>query len=94
MAHLPECVSEESHGPTLLYPMQTGNAENLYEGMAITVSCEDPDSTQRELQALLQERGLYYSDDQIFNLRAEESSSRNVVTILNVFAYGFIIRFP
>ena len=91
VAHLPECVSEESHGPTLLYPMQTENAENLYEGMAITVSCEDPDSTQRELQALLQERGLYYSDDQIFNLRAEESSSRNVVTILNVFAYGFII---
>lgn len=90
VAQLPDCVSEESHGPILLYPMQAQTAEE-FDSVAIAVSCEDPDTTQEELQALLQERGLYYSDDQIANLRAAESSSRNIVTILNVFAYGFII---
>lgn len=90
VAQLPESVSEESHGPTLLYPMQTQHAED-FGSIAITVSCEDPDSTQKELQALMQERGLYYSDDQIINIRAEESNDRNIITILNVFAYGFII---
>lgn len=47
--------------------------------------------TAESLKEILLERGSYTGSGQVYDVREQESSSRNMVTIVNVFSYGFIV---
>ena len=49
-----------------------------------------PNDSESEMKKILDEVGLQYDDWSIYNAHEEANNARNVITIINVFAYGFI----
>ena len=47
--------------------------------------------TAESLEEILLEQGSYTGSGQVIDVRGQESSNRNLVTIINVFSYGFIV---
>ena len=50
---------------------------------------EDPNDSFNEMEKILEDESLYTGH--IYNVAKEVEDNRNVITIINVFAYGFII---
>lgn len=74
----------------LLYPFRALDAS--YDGeVTFAFTSDDHDATAEDMRKILLELGLYTSADQVFDVRGQETSNRNIVTIINVFSYGFIV---
>lgn len=81
----------DSGGMVLLYPMDRLPAVQAAEDYAfITSISRNHAETARNAEGILMEQGCYSGSAQVADMREEEESSRNVVTVINVFSYGFI----
>lgn len=85
---LPMGVTASDKMVDLLYPYSA--APEVHYTVARFCS-DDHEATATALKEILLARGCYSGSDQVLDIRHYESSDRNLVTIVNVFTYGFII---
>lgn len=87
---LPLGVStREGGGCILIYPYACAPDDDREISVCFTSSSHA--ETAESLKEILLERGSYTGSGQVYDVREQESSSRNMVTIVNVFSYGFIV---
>lgn len=87
---LPLGVStREGGGCILIYPYVCAPDDGREISACFTSSSHA--ETAESLEEILLERGSYTGSGQVYDVREQESSSRNMVTIVNVFSYGFIV---
>ena len=87
---LPLGVSErEGGGCILIYPYASAPDDGSETSVCFTSSSHG--ETAESLEEILLERGSYTGSGQVIDVRGQESSNRNLVTIINVFSYGFIV---
>lgn len=87
---LPLGVStREGGGCILIYPYACAPDDDREISVCFTSSSQA--ETAESLKEILLERGSYTGSGQVYDVREQESSSRNMVTIVNVFSYGFIV---
>ena len=87
---LPLGVSErEDGGCILIYPYASAPDDGSETSVCFTSSSHG--ETAESLEEILLERGSYTGSGQVIDVRGQESSNRNLVTIINVFSYGFIV---
>lgn len=74
----------------LIYPRRMLDPD---KGLADTCyfKASDYGEMMPALKAVLQSYGEAVDDDTFYDLRAQEESNRNIVLIINVFSYGFIV---
>ncbi|MBQ8814467.1 MAG: ABC transporter permease [Lachnospiraceae bacterium] len=89
---LPFCLSESEMGQiTLIYPISVyermeDTKSSAYGSVTYRVSSSDHSETEK---ALLEKQGDW--NGHIINYAAQIEEERSIVTVINVFAYGFII---
>ena len=82
----------ESENLTLIYPYHMLSEEEKAEYPPICYFvAADHDQMVDSVEEILTENGLLTTDDFFQDLLASEEDTRNLVTIINVFSYGFII---
>ena len=82
----------ESENLTLIYPYHMLSEEEKAEYPPICYfTAADHDQMVDSVEEILTENGLLTTDDFFQDLLASEEDTRNLVTIINVFSYGFII---
>lgn len=87
---LPLGVStREGGGCILIYPYACAPDDGREISVCFTSSSHA--ETAESLEEILLERGSYTGSGQVYDVREQESSDRNMVTIVNVFSYGFIV---
>ncbi len=87
---LPLGVSiREGGGCILIYPYACAPDDGREISVCFTSSSHA--ETAESLKEILLERGSYTGSGQVYDVREQESSDRNMVTIVNVFSYGFIV---
>lgn len=87
---LPLGVStREGGGCILIYPYACAPDDDREISVCFTSSSHA--ETAESMKEILLERGSYTGSGQVYDVREQESSSRNMVTIVNVFSYGFIV---
>lgn len=87
---LPLGVStREGGGCILIYPYACAPDDDREISVCFTSSSHA--ETAESLKEILLERGSYTGSGQVYDVREQESSSQNMVTIVNVFSYGFIV---
>ena len=87
---LPLGVStREGGGCILIYPYACAPDDDREISVCFTSSSHA--ETAESLKEILLERGSYTGSGQVYDVREQESSSRNMVPIVNVFSYGFIV---
>lgn len=87
---LPLGVStREGGGCILIYPYACAPDDGREISVCFTSSSHA--ETAESLREILLERGSYTGSGQVYDVREQESSDRNMVTIVNVFSYGFIV---
>lgn len=87
---LPQGVSErEDGGCILIYPYASAPGDWGETSVCFTSSSHA--ETAEALVKILLERGSYTGSGQVVDVREMESTNRNLVTIINVFSYGFIV---
>ena len=82
----------ETENLTLIYPYHMLSEEEKAEYPPICYfTAADHDQMVDSVEEILTENGLLTTDDFFQDLLASEEDTRNLVTIINVFSYGFII---
>ena len=79
----------EGGGCILIYPYASAPDDGSETSVCFTSSSHS--ETAESLEEILLERGSYTGSGQVIDVRGQESSNRNLVTIINVFSYGFIV---
>ena len=83
-------TGEGSDCMVLIYPRRMLDpAKNL--STACYFQASDYEKMMPALKKVLQSYGKSVDDSSFFDLRAQEESNRNIVLIINVFSYGFIV---
>lgn len=87
---VPMGTSEDSGMLVLVYPMSA-----LPEDFEPVIQCyfaaEDHEALVEEITEILQDHGLSSGEYSLQDQAAYEEADRNIITIVNVFSYGFII---
>ena len=84
----------DSNGMRIIYPISL--AERVFEDFNVSNSSyyymftsDNHSESYTELQTILSDNG--FNAKNLYNIAEEEESERNIVTIIRVFSYGFII---
>lgn len=83
---------EEPGDPTciLMYPYSAAPEGTLNSVVGYFTSSSHRE-TVADMEKLLLENGLYTGSGQVFDVQEAESADRNLIVIINVFSYGFIV---
>lgn len=86
-------VADLQSGLALLYPIgaQVPWGEMEQRSGMVCFRSSDHAATAESLKTILMDQGSYEGQRQVVDVREAEESNRNIVTIVNVFSYGFIV---
>ncbi len=87
---VPMGMSEDSGLLVLVYPM-SALPDEFESGMQCYFAAEDHEALVEEITGILRDHGLSTGEYNLQDQAAYEESDRNIITIVNVFSYGFII---
>lgn len=93
VSEAPLGVTDLQSGLALLYPIgaQVPWGEMEQRSSAVCFRSSDHAATAESLKTILMDQGSYEGQEQVVDIREAEESNRNIVTIVNVFSYGFIV---
>lgn len=92
---MPKTISESRGAGFVIFAPYTLN-KRLISGEAqdqevtFTFLSENPDASKKEMSAILKEMGIY-SGYSLYNVAEMQESNRNIILLVNVFSYGFIV---
>lgn len=85
----PAGVDIDTSYPALLYPYSVCNQDIGYG--TIHIVSDDHETMVENVKALLLAYGYSLDEDYYYDVHAQEQDSLNIITIINVFSYGFIV---
>lgn len=93
VSEAPLGVADLQRGLALLYPIgaQVPWGEMEQRSSMVCFRSSDHAATAESLKTILMDQGSYEGQGQVTDIREAEESNRNIVTIVNVFSYGFIV---
>ena len=84
-------LDEESIKNHIINKTDYKTSDIFYGGYTMYFASNSPNDSESEIEKILDEAGIEYEDWRLYNTHEEVNNKRNVITIINVFAYGFII---
>lgn len=61
------------------------------EPIMVGIKCDDPYACADDIKLMITENGIIYTDSMMYSYAERESSVRNLITLIEVFSYGFIV---
>jgi putative ABC transport system permease protein len=92
---LPEEFSETSFADFAAYAPYSAKSlfdapEEWFSGISMVFTSGDPTASAAEMETIIKDRGIT-AGYALFNVAAAQQSNRSVITIVNIFTYGFAI---
>ncbi len=90
---MPETISESRGAGFLVfapYSMNSRFSETRDEHLTFAFLSTDPGKSAEEMNAILKDEGIF-SGYSLYNIAQIQEQNRNVIILINVFSYGFIL---
>ena len=90
---MPEAISESRGAGFMVfapYSINSHFSENPDEQLTFAFLTTDPGKSAEEMNAILKDEGIF-SGYSLYNIAQIQEQNRNVILLINVFSYGFIL---